>query len=55
MINDEHVFDKYMAIWEKASDIIIRKFNGGLIYNKKYLKAETLSTQKKTFNIFIYL
>ena len=55
MIKDEHVFDKYMTIWEKASNIIIRKFNSGLIHNKKYLKAETLSTQKKAFNIFIYL
>ena len=46
--------DKYMKIWEKVSNIIKSKFNSELIYNKKYLKAEKKSTQKKAFNVFIY-
>ena len=28
--------------------------NSELLYNKKYLKAEKNSTQKKAFNIFVY-
>ena len=55
MIKDEQVFHKYMTVWEKASDIIIIKTNSDLIYNKKYIKAEKFSTQKKAFSIFIYL
>ena len=31
-----------------------KKINGELICNKKYLKAEKDSTQKKPFNVFIY-
>ena len=44
MIKYDKIFDKYMAIWENVSNIIIKKFNNELIYNKEYVKAE------KTFN-----
>ena len=54
LIKDENFFDKYMTVWEKASDIIIRKFNSDLVYNKIYLKVKKISAQKKAFNIFIY-
>ena len=30
---DEEIFDKYMTIWKKVSNIIIKKINSGLIYN----------------------
>ena len=33
------MFDKYMTIWENVSNVIIKKLNSELIYNKKYLKA----------------
>ena len=33
-------FDKYNDISVKVSNIIKRKFDRELIYNKKYLKAE---------------
>ena len=36
MIKDEKIFDKYVTIWEKVSNII--KKNSELIYNKEYLK-----------------
>ena len=42
-----------MKIWENVSNII-KKINGELISNKKYLKAEKDSTQKKAFNVFMY-
>ena len=37
MIKDEKKINKYMAIWEKVSNII-KKINSELIYNKKYVK-----------------
>ena len=52
--NMKKKMDKDMTIWEKVSNIIIKEFNSELIYNKKCLKGEKHSTQKKTFNIFIY-
>ena len=39
MIKDEKVFDKYMTIWEKVSNVI-KKVNSELIYNKKDLEPE---------------
>ena len=39
MIKDEYLFDEYMTIWKKVSNII-KNTNFELTYNKKYLKAE---------------
>ena len=50
IIKGENIFNKYMTVWEKVSNII-EKINSELIYNKKYL---TDPTHKKAFNIFIY-
>ena len=57
-MKDEEFVGKYKEILEKVSDII-KKLNNELIYNKKYLKAETklitkTSTQKNALNVFIY-
>ena len=56
-----------MTIWEKVSNTIKSKVSSEIIYNKKYLKSivklyiiknmlklKRDSTQKKTFNVFIY-
>ena len=43
MIKEVNVFDKYMEILEKVSNIM-KKINSELIYSEKYL------TTKKTFN-----
>ena len=45
------IFDKYMTVWEKDSNII-KKINGELIYNKKYLKAEKRFNSKESFQCF---
>ena len=55
MIKEENVFDKYNKIWEKFSKIIKKEFNSKLIYNKKYLKTEKKSTQRKAFYILVIL
>ena len=34
MIKDEQNFDKHKRTLEKVSNITIKKFNSGLIYNK---------------------
>ena len=52
MIKEEKNFDKYMTICEKVCNIM-KKINSELVYNKKCLKAEKDSTQKKIFNVFI--
>ena len=50
---------KYNKIWEKVSNIIKKKFNSKLIYNKKYLKSEkksyneTINTKKCSHCIYI--
>ena len=44
--------DKYMAIWEKVSNITKKKFNSELIYNKIYLKAEKRFNKKESFQCF---
>ena len=49
MLKDEKKIDKYMTIWEKVSNIIIKKINSELIYNKKYLKAEKRFNAKESF------
>ena len=53
MIKEEKNFDKYIA--KKCEKVcnIIKKINSELVYNKKRLKAEKDSTQKKFFNVFI--
>ena len=48
MIKDEKIFDKYMTIWEKFSNII-KTISSELIYNKKYLKAEKRFKTKESF------
>ena len=52
MIKDENIFDKYMTNWEKVSNMIKKKFNSELIYNKKYLKAKKRISTKKSFQCF---
>ena len=54
IIRDEKNFDKYMTVWGKVNNIIKTNFNRELICNKKYLKAEKDSKEKKVFNVFIY-
>ena len=51
MLKDEKMFDKYMTTWENVSNII-KKINSGLIYNKKYLKAEKRFNAKESFQCF---
>ena len=43
-----------MKILEKVGNLI-KRINSELIYDKKYLKAKKNSSQKKAFNVFIYL
>ena len=51
MIKDEKIFDKYMIIWEKVSNMI--KNNSELIYNKKYIIAEKIyNSTKESFQYF---
>ena len=51
MIKDEKLFDKYMTIWKKVSNMI-KKINSEFIYNKKYLKAEKEFNAKESFSMF---
>ena len=51
-IKDEKPFDKYMTIWEKVSNMIKRKFNSELIYNKEYLTVEKRFNTKESFRCF---
>ena len=46
------IFDKYMTIRERVSNIIEKKFKSELIYNKKYLKAERRFNTKESFQGF---
>ena len=54
IIKDKNIFDKYMTIWEKVSNVI-KKINGVFIYNKKgeNLQAETIRVKRK-LSIFLY-
>ena len=54
MIKDGKLFDKCINLGGNVCNAMKNIFNSGLIYNKKYLKAEKNSTQKKAFNVFIY-
>ena len=51
MIKDEKLFDKYKTIWEKVSNITIKKINSEFIYNKKYLKAEKKNQNKRKLGV----
>ena len=54
MIKVEKMFDKYMKIWEKASNITKTKFSSELVYNKKYLKAKNkFNTKEKKISMFL--
>ena len=53
MIKDEKMFDKFMKIWEKVSNIIKSKFNSELIHNKIYLKAKKIQ-HKEMLSMFLY-
>ena len=50
------VFDKYMKIWAKVSNIVKKNQHiySQLIYNKKHLKAEKRLNTKNALNVFIY-
>ena len=52
MIKDENIFDKYMTIYEKVNNILQKKVKSKIIYDKKYLKAETRFNTNKTFHCF---
>ena len=41
MIKEAKVFDKFMDIWEKVSNII-KDIDSELIYSKKYVTAKTI-------------
>ena len=45
-------FDDFNNIWEKISNIIQKKINSELIYNKKYLKDEDKINTEKGFQCF---
>ena len=51
MIKEENVFDKYMEILEKVSNII-KKSNSELIYSKKYLITKKTFNAKESFQCF---
>ena len=53
-IKDENVCVKYVEILEEVSNIIKSEFNSGLIYSKKYLKAEKRYTNKEVFNVSMH-
>ena len=53
MVKEEKIFDRYMEIWGKVSNLINEKVNSELINSKKYLIAKKHATQKKAINAFI--
>ena len=44
---DKCLIDKY--IWDKVSNIIKKKFNNKIIYDKKYLETENRFNTKELF------
>ena len=52
IIKSENFFDKCMTVQEIIRNIITKQFNRGLIYNKKYLKAEKRFKTKESFLYF---
>ena len=53
IIEEEKVFDKYMEILEKVSNIVNGKFNSELIYNKNYIEVEKSFNMKESFQCFM--
>ena len=43
-----------MAIWQKVSNTITKKFNSELIYSKKYLIAEKRFNTARKLIMFFY-
>ena len=55
VIKVEKMFNKYMKIWEKVSNITKNKFHSELVYNKKYLKAKNeFNTKERKISMFSY-
>ena len=52
LIKDEKCFDKQMTICEKVCNIINKKINSELIYNKNYLEAVKRFNTKESFQYF---
>ena len=52
IIKSENFFDKCMTVQEIIRKIITKQFKRGLIYNKKYLKAEKRFKTKESFLYF---
>ena len=52
IIKSENFFDKCMTVQEIIRNIITKQFKRGLIYNKKYLKAEKRFKTKESFLYF---
>ena len=46
-MKDKEFLEKYSEIWDKVTNITIKKINNELIYNKKHLRAEKKSCHKK--------
>ena len=54
MIKDKNNFYKYIIIVERVSDIMKKKFNSELKYNKFYLKVERKIQHKRWLSMFLY-
>ena len=52
MIKGQFFLDKYMTIWEKVSNITIKKIISELICNKKYLKVLKRFNTEENFQCF---
>ena len=48
LMKDKEFLEKYNKIWEKVTNITIKKSNSKLIYNKKHLKAEKKILYRKS-------
>ena len=51
MLKEVNVFDKFMGIWEKVSNII-KEIDSELIYSKKYATAKTIPNTKEILQCF---
>ena len=47
LMKDKEFLEKYNEIWDKVTDITIKKIYNELIYNKKHLRAEKKSCNEK--------
>ena len=47
-MKDKEFLEQYNEIWEKVTNITIKKSNSKLIYNKKHLKAEKKILYRKS-------